>query len=64
MGLLIECPKCKVRNNFKQKACRCGANLSKFTGRVWWIEYYWDGSRKRERIGPNQEAAESVCGMY
>ena len=44
MGLLIECPKCKLRNNLKKKACRCGANLSKFTGRVWWIEYYWDGS--------------------
>ena len=58
MGLLIECPKCKKRNNPKNKVCRCGVNLAKVSGRTWWIEYYWDGSRKRERIGPNKEAAE------
>ncbi|MFZ5447574.1 MAG: tyrosine-type recombinase/integrase [Thermodesulfobacteriota bacterium] len=26
--------------------------------RVWWIEWYQDGQRKRERIGPNKTAAE------
>ncbi len=30
----------------------------RFSGRVWWIEWYQDGQRKRERIGPNKVAAE------
>ena len=58
MGLLMECPGCKKRNNPKSKVCRCGVNLAKAIGRTWWIEYYWDGQRKRERIGPNKAAAE------
>jgi integrase len=40
------------------KACKCGFALAKFSGRVWWIEWYQDGQRKRERIGPNKSAAE------
>jgi integrase len=58
MGLLIECPSCKKRNSAKVKACKCGFALAKFSGRVYWIEYYLDGQRKRERIGPNKAAAE------
>jgi integrase len=58
MGLLMECPGCKKRHNPKSKVCRCGVNLAKASGRTWWIEYYWDGQRKRERIGPNKTAAE------
>ena len=40
------------------KACKCDFALAKFSGRVWWLEYYQDGQRRRERIGPNKEAAE------
>jgi integrase len=59
MGLLIECPECKRRNSQKEKACKkCGFAMAKFSGRVYWIEYYIDGQRKRERIGPNKAAAE------
>lgn len=58
MGLLVECPKCRKRNSERAKVCKCGFALSKFSGRVWWIEYYLDGHRKRERIGPNKAAAE------
>ncbi len=58
MGLLVECPECKSRNSAKVKACKCGFALAKFSGRVWWLEYYQDGQRRRERIGPNKEAAE------
>jgi integrase len=58
MGLLVECPDCKKRNSQKVKACKCGFALAKFSGRVWWIEWYQDGQRKRERIGPNKSAAE------
>lgn len=59
MGLLVECPECKKRNNPKVKACKCGFALAKFSGRAWWIEYYDNEKRlKRERIGPNKTAAE------
>jgi integrase len=60
MGLLIECPECKRRNSQKEKACKkCGFALAKFSGRVWWIEYYDHEKRlRRERIGPNKAAAE------
>ena len=58
MALLVECPECKKRNSAKVKACKCGFVLAKFSGRVWWIEWYQDGQRKRERIGPNKSAAE------
>jgi hypothetical protein len=77
MGLLIECPECKKRNGLKvkingkpgeprktvpRKFCDCGFALAKCTGRVYWIEYYLDGQRKRERIGPNKAAAEQRLG--
>ncbi|MFP3866817.1 MAG: tyrosine-type recombinase/integrase [Desulfobacteraceae bacterium] len=58
MGLLVECPECKKRNGQKVKVCKCGFNLAKFSGKVYWIEWYQDGYRKRERISPNKEAAE------
>jgi integrase len=60
MGLLIECPECKRRNSQKEKSCKkCGFALAKFSGRVWWIEYYDHEKRlRRERIGPNKAAAE------
>ena len=58
MGLLVECPECKKRNSHKVKACKCGFALAKFSGRVWWIEYYQDGQRLRERIGPNKVSAD------
>jgi integrase len=58
MGLMVECPDCKHRNSTKEKTCRCGFALAKFSGRVWWVEWYQDGRRKRERIGPNKAAAE------
>jgi len=58
MGLLVECPECKKRNSAKVKACKCGFALAKFSGRVYWIDYLVDGQRRRERIGPNKEAAD------
>lgn len=59
MGLLVECPECKKRNSPKVKGCKCGFALAKFSGRVWWIEYYDHDKRlRRWRIGPNKAAAE------
>lgn len=36
----------------------CGCKLQKAPGKSYWIEYYINGRRKRERIGPNKSAAE------
>jgi integrase len=56
----VECRECKRRNSQKEKTCKkCGFALAKFSGRVWWIEYYDHDKRlRRERIGPNKAAAE------
>jgi len=42
----------------KRKACACGFKLAKKGGKVYWIDYYQLGQKKRERIGPNKSAAE------
>jgi len=59
MALLIECPNCKNRNSLKNISCNCGKTLRKASGKVYWIEYYLAGSRKRERIGSSKQAAEN-----
>lgn len=38
--------------------CTCGFGLGKAGAKVYWIEYYLKGSRRRERIGPSRTAAE------
>jgi integrase len=60
MALLVECQECKRRNSLQEKVCKkCSFALAKFSGRVWWIEYYDHDKRlRRERIGPNKAAAE------
>ena len=58
MGLLVECPECKKRNSQKAKKFKYGFALAKFSGRVYWIEWYQEGQRKRERIGSNKSAAD------
>jgi hypothetical protein len=53
------CPECKRRVSQKATACKCGFALAKFSGRVWWIEFYDHDMRlRRKRIGPNKLAAE------
>jgi len=59
MALLIECPSCRNRNSLKNISCNCGKTLRKASGKVYWIEYYLAGSRKRERIGHSKLAAEN-----
>lgn len=65
--LKVECPKCKRKNSATAKTCtgklkdetKCNYALSKYSGRVWWIEWYdLDRKRRAERIGPNKTAAE------
>lgn len=60
MALLQECPKCKKRLSLElfKKCPACEFNLHKAAGKVYWIEFYENGKRKRERIGPNKSAAQ------
>ena len=59
MGLLIECPACRKRIGIKKGICTCGKNVRKDSGKVYWIEYYVGGKRKRERIGQSKQSAEN-----
>ena len=54
---MIECPNCKNRNSLKKLICKCGKKIRKESNKCYWIEYYIDGQRKRERIGHSKLAA-------
>ncbi len=58
MGLLAECSKCKKRISIKRTNCSCGHNVKKASHKNYWIEFYLDGRRRRERIGPSKLAAD------
>jgi hypothetical protein len=61
MAILVECPQCRHRQGDDSIPCKkCNASFKKFSGKVYWIEYYSNGRRKRERIGPNKALAEKV----
>ena len=59
MGILVECPACKLRGGLKRKICKCGHNVKKVGSKNYWIEYYLEGKRTRERIGRSKQAAEN-----
>ena len=59
MGILVECPACRKRGGLKRKICECGYNVQKANSKNYWIDYYWEGKRKRERIGRSKQAAEN-----
>ncbi len=59
MGILVECPACKLRCGLKRKLCKCGHNVQKTGSKNYWIHYYIDGKRTRERIGRSKQAAEN-----
>jgi integrase len=59
MGILVECPACKIRGGLKRKICKCGHNVQKASSKNYWIEYYLEGKRTRERIGRSKQAAEN-----
>ena len=59
MGILFECPDCKRKHNLKKNTCQCGKSLKKLPHKIYWIEYYVDGKRRRERIGPSKKAADN-----
>ena len=49
MGILVECPKCKVRGSVRRKVCKCGNQVQKSDSKNYWIDYYLNGKRTRER---------------
>jgi hypothetical protein len=59
MGILVECPACKLRGGLKRKICKCGHNVQKTGSKNYWIDYYINGKRTRERIGRSKQAAEN-----
>jgi integrase len=59
MGILVECPVCKIRSGLKRKICKCGNKVQKADSKNYWIEYYLDSKRIRERIGRSKQAAEN-----
>ncbi len=59
MGILVECPNCKSRSSLSRKVCKCGHNVQKASSKNYWIEYYLEGKRTRERIGRSKQAAEN-----
>ena len=40
MGILVECPKCKVRGSVRRKVCKCGNQVQKSDSKNYWIDYY------------------------
>ena len=59
MGILVECPKCKARGSTTRKVCKCGYQVQKSNSKNYWIDYYINGKRTRERIGRSKQAAEN-----
>lgn len=39
---------------------KCSLDLKRQSGKTYWIEYYVDGQRRRERVGPSKELAQTV----
>ena len=60
MGILVECPNCKIRSSLSRRVCKCGNKIRKAGSRNYWIEYYLKGKRTRERIGRSKLAAENL----
>ena len=56
MGILVECPVCRLRGGLKRKTCKCGNNVQKTCSKNYWIDYYINGKRTRERIGRSKQA--------
>ena len=59
MGILTECPNCKEKLSVSRKVCKCGNHVQKASFKNYWIDYYINGKRKRERIGRSKQAAEN-----
>lgn len=59
MGILVECPKCKVKGSVKLKVCKSGNHVQKSNSKNYWIDYYINGKRTRKRIRRSKQAIEN-----
>ena len=61
MALLVECPKCRHRNSEGVRTCKkCEyTRLKKDNAKTYWVDFFYQGKRYRERIGPSRNAAEA-----
>ncbi len=59
MGILVECPNCKIRSSLSRIVCKCGNKVQKAGSKNYWIEFYLNGKRTRQRIGRSKLAAEN-----
>jgi integrase len=61
MALLIECPRCLLKQATRARKCRsCDIDLTKVQEKTYYIDFYYKGCRKRERIGTSKRLAETV----
>jgi len=50
VAILVECSSCHYKNPEKNTKCKkCGAELKP---KIYWIDYYFEGRRIREKVGP------------
>ena len=50
----------KKARKIREECPSCKFSLNRTSARTYWIEYYYEGRRKRERIGTNKALAQTV----
>ena len=61
MAILIECPRCRNKQASRARKCRkCDLDLVKVKEKTYYIDFYYKGCRKRERIGTSKKLAETT----
>ena len=61
MALLVECPRCKRKQSTKVKYCNsCTLDLKNSQDKIFYIDYYHNGRRIREKIGTSKTLAETT----
>ncbi len=63
MGLLLQCPQCHYKGSATQKFCeKCGYKFGGGNQKIYWIDYYVGGKRRREQVGPSKREALDFLG--
>ena len=61
MAILVECPRCNNKQTARARKCmKCNINLTKVKKKTYYIDFYYKGMRKRERIGTSKKLAETT----
>ena len=63
MGLLIECPKCHIKFSEKNQSCKeCGYKFGGGNLKIYWVDFYANGKRIRQKVGTSKREAEIFLG--